>query len=434
MGMPRRGQVASRSIRASACAITTGSWVATTTVAPCSRAASASSLPTTAAFTWSRRDVGSSTSTSAGRPRQRAGDRDPLALAGREPLDPLVETVLEPKPHEPFARIALAPAHRQRELDVLDRRQVSDEPRILAHETDMPPPERRQLGRIEPGDHLARHGHKSRVGPHEPGEHAKERALPGARPPRHHGHAPCRELRRAAVEHRPLAPATPEADDHLAELGRDARGRGGRAGGAIRRHDPLARLSRGHEEHAAVVRLCTGQSADAGVAQELLGEAQPAASPDHDGGLACAGGLVAQPPVADVDGAVGDPRRSRVVAHQDDGRGLLPGQLADRVRRPFAPPRRRARRPARRPGAARGGGPPPRRWRCAGPRLPRAPTDGPWRPRRARPARAARPTAGRNRHGSRPAWPSGASRCSRSRGRAEAPAGSAGRRRPSGGP
>jgi hypothetical protein len=50
-GAGPRHQVASRSIRASACAITTGSWVATTTVAPCSRAASASSLPTTAAFT-----------------------------------------------------------------------------------------------------------------------------------------------------------------------------------------------------------------------------------------------------------------------------------------------------------------------------------------------------------------------------------------------
>ena len=90
-------------------------------------------------------------------------------------------------------------------------RQVADEAGVLAHQADVAAPERRQLGRVEPGDHLACDGDQSRVGPNEPGEHAKERALAGARPAGDDRHPPGRELRRAAVEHRPLAPAAPDS-------------------------------------------------------------------------------------------------------------------------------------------------------------------------------------------------------------------------------
>ncbi len=67
------------------------------------------------------------------------------------------------------------------------------------------------------------------------------------------------------------------------------------------------------------MRLGPGQAADARVAEELLGEPQPAAAADHDRGSRRTGRLVAQTSVADVDRAVGDAGGGRVVADEDDG-------------------------------------------------------------------------------------------------------------------
>src|ERR671937_2851496 len=169
----------------SACAMTTGSWLATITVAPWRRDASARRRPTTAAFAWSRRDVGSSTRT-------------------------------------------------------------------------------------------------------RPGAQARARAI--------------------------------------APLWRSPAGSGRLDGGDPR----LDRgVPRGDDEDAVVAALGSRQPADAGLPQELLREAEPAAAADHDRRLAGARRLVAEAAVADVDRAVADPRHPRVVAHENDRRPLLPCQLAD---------------------------------------------------------------------------------------------------------
>src|SRR5262249_59340174 len=73
--------------------------------------------------------------------------------------------------------------------------------------------------------------------------------------------------------------------------------------------------------------------ADAAATQELFRHAQPAAPRDDDllvVGL-CLGLLGAHPPVADVDDAVGDRRRARVVADDDRGGALGARQLADQL-------------------------------------------------------------------------------------------------------
>ena len=177
------------------------------------------------AATWARRSGAGRARTRARGRSRRAGARRrraarPGGRAGAPARTARASSRGSPSP----------PAHRHRQRDVLGRRQVADEPRLLADDADMAAPERRRLGRIEPGDHLARARSPPAAGRSIPASRRRSVLLPEPGPPGQRGHAARRELRRAAVEHRPLAPALAVAHVHVAQLGRGARGRGGRAG------------------------------------------------------------------------------------------------------------------------------------------------------------------------------------------------------------
>src|SRR4051812_23905063 len=78
-------------------------------------------------------------------PCEGAGDRDPLPLACREAVGAVVQTAPEADADKGFASVSLDAADEKAELDVLQGAQMEDEPRLLRHERDLPPPE---VGRL----------------------------------------------------------------------------------------------------------------------------------------------------------------------------------------------------------------------------------------------------------------------------------------------
>ena len=106
--------------------------------------------------------MGSSASRMRGLVHQRPGDRDPLALAARELVGPVVHPVAPGRPASSAARralAALAAAHAgvdQRQLHVVQRGGPGQQVEGLEHEPDLPVahPGQRVVG--EPGDLLRR--------------------------------------------------------------------------------------------------------------------------------------------------------------------------------------------------------------------------------------------------------------------------------------
>ncbi len=136
---PIRGRWAS-DIAVSDCSITSGSWVAQTTAAPVSRARRARRIATAIAFAPSSRDVGSSASSTQRPRRDGPGDRHAGPLALREPRDPLGRALRQAdrvERRESLGPRLVAAAQRERELDVLERGEVRDEPGLLADVGDL---------------------------------------------------------------------------------------------------------------------------------------------------------------------------------------------------------------------------------------------------------------------------------------------------------
>ena len=84
----------------------------------------------------------------------------------------------------------------------------------------------------------------------------------------------------------------------------------------------------GRSSTTPVARGHRGPVDDPGLAQRLLGDPHPAAAPDHDG-RALAAALLADAAVADVDDAVGDLGRARVVADDEGRHALLARELRE---------------------------------------------------------------------------------------------------------
>ena len=85
---------------------------------------------------------------------KRAGDRDALALACGQPADGQVEPPFEPHLDERVAgggAVVGGTSQAQAEPNVLERREVRDEPRLLRHECDVTAAELRQLRTAESG-------------------------------------------------------------------------------------------------------------------------------------------------------------------------------------------------------------------------------------------------------------------------------------------
>ena len=180
---PGRGRCASEAL-VSACSITSGSWVAQTTAAPVSRASRASRIATAIAFAPSRREVGSSARSSAGREAiaraiaTRA--RSPWERRATRWVEPLGEPDrLERRARPPFGSVRAA--ERERELDVLERREVRDEPGLLAHVGDRGAPQRRPAGPVEGGELTPVDLDLAGVRQLEPGQQVEEGRLSGAR-------------------------------------------------------------------------------------------------------------------------------------------------------------------------------------------------------------------------------------------------------------
>ena len=124
----------------STCSITSGSWVAQTTAAPVARARRASRIATEIAFAPSSREVGSSASRTSGPGR----DARAIATRARSPCErrPTRWVARSDSPTESSAASAVgprlvAPAERERELDVLERGEVRDEAGLLADVGDL---------------------------------------------------------------------------------------------------------------------------------------------------------------------------------------------------------------------------------------------------------------------------------------------------------
>src|SRR6185437_2359823 len=81
--------------------------------------------------------------------RERAGDRDPLALTGREAVGAVAKAAPEADAFEGFVSVSLEAADEEAELDVLEGAQVEHEPRLLRDEGDLPPAE---VGRLRAGE------------------------------------------------------------------------------------------------------------------------------------------------------------------------------------------------------------------------------------------------------------------------------------------
>src|SRR5262245_28677377 len=86
---------------------------------------------------------------------QGAGDRDSLLFAGREPRHPLFRELLEADECECAARLAVASAQAEEELDVLAHAQERDQRRLLGDESEPVPAELGAAGAVEAVDALA---------------------------------------------------------------------------------------------------------------------------------------------------------------------------------------------------------------------------------------------------------------------------------------
>ncbi len=112
--------------------------------------------------------------------RDRAGDGDALALAGREPRDALLRALGEPDGLERLERAPGAEAaDRERQLHVLACGEERDEAGLLPDEADEPPAELCAPGAVERGERRAVEHDVSRVRQLEPGEDVQERRLAG---------------------------------------------------------------------------------------------------------------------------------------------------------------------------------------------------------------------------------------------------------------
>ena len=133
------------------CSITSGSWVAQTTAAPVSRARRASRIATEIAFAPSSREVGSSASRSE---RLRVATARAIATRARSPCESRAtrwvarsdrpDRVERGERGRP--RLVAAPEG-QCQLDVLERREVRHEARLLADVRDLLAAERARARR-----------------------------------------------------------------------------------------------------------------------------------------------------------------------------------------------------------------------------------------------------------------------------------------------
>ena len=117
---------------------------------------------------------------------QRAGDRDALLLAAAERAWPVSEPIGETDCTEQLAGARPAPAarhtlERQRELDVLERGELTEQSEVLEDEPHDLAPVARHLVTIEAGEVVAGDDHRTAVGTVEPAEHGEQRRLAGSR-------------------------------------------------------------------------------------------------------------------------------------------------------------------------------------------------------------------------------------------------------------
>ena len=258
----------------SACSITSGSWVAQTIVAPCSCAAAASMRPTTAALTWSSREVGSSTRSRSG---SHASARA-MATRWRSPAERRAtrcsSRCSRPKRESQVrrglgGRLALAdPAHRHRQRDVLGRpigsRQGPPPARPRRRGGAGTPPPRSRRARRSPA--RARPP-RPPLGCSIPASSRRTVLLPEPDRPVSAVIRARRERGAEPVEHDPRPAALAVAHDDAAQLGRRAR-RGAAAAAAPRASGRLGTAAAGPAgviRIAVVVPLGPGQPADARV-------------------------------------------------------------------------------------------------------------------------------------------------------------------------
>jgi hypothetical protein len=163
----------------------------------------------------------------AGTRRERAGDRDALLLAAREPVGVVVLAPLEPEAVEQLARAplglgaALAMAAHRRERDVLERGQVREEVERLEHHPE-PAAHRDRLHR-RVGDHLAVQQHVAVVDLLEQVDAAQQRRLARPRGADQRDGRVLGDLEVDPAQHRPLAVRLRDAADleHGAHSRRD---------------------------------------------------------------------------------------------------------------------------------------------------------------------------------------------------------------------
>ena len=174
----------------------------------------------------------------------------------------------------------------------------------------------RTLGRIEPGHRRAEHDDLAAAGNVEAGEQVEQRRLAGAGGAGDGGELAGGELEREVAEDLGRARAA------AVRLRQRERLRDDRAALAAHRFAPLRRRqsgsgSRRRDKDAVAGQLETRPVGERGAAQQLLGNADPAALV-HDGvGGTARPALAADAAVADLHDAVGDGGGLRVVADDD---------------------------------------------------------------------------------------------------------------------
>ena len=189
---------------------------------------------------------------------------------------------------------------------------------VLRDERDIAPPHL-LVGRATEDDDL------SGVGYIETREEMKQRRLAGAGAAGHGGEASAAERRIDAVENPAPAVAPGDAEHLCHDVAGSLRGT---------RHGRLRRgalLRRGRDDDSAVFDVRFRAARNAAHAQQLLRQAQPAAAREDDlfRMSALRHGLGADASVADVQHAIRDRSRLRVVADDDRRQPLLAHDFAD---------------------------------------------------------------------------------------------------------
>ena len=265
--------------------------------------------------------------------RDRPRDRDARPLALREPRDALGRPLDEPDRLERCERVRprlVAAAQRERELDVLERRQVRHEAGLLADVGDLLAPQPRARARSSAVRSTPSTVDRAGVRQLEPGEQVEQRRLPGAR--------------RAGDR---VQPARVELEADVLEDGgravavRQACGRRAPGGpkwcqtprGCLTPARRRALLAAAFDDDDAVVEARRRLRADPGAKQQLLRQAQPAAAADDDRVRLAVGArpLLRDAAVADADDPVGDARRLGVVADDHRRAAVLAHELAENV-------------------------------------------------------------------------------------------------------